>query len=691
MHHGRRLENFKALTSFPWHLAPVARREGPGARRPPPLNAGAAKTSRWPRSAPLASLIRKFPKLLMKPYQGSAHKTGPRPAPIRSFALSVAALWLILPNTQAGPTVGLWDTGSPFTDPPDRTHQADWKRVPTELFSLETDPAKAASDPGYYGREYSFQGDALVENTRLSALFSSAQGRVVLYAKPDVTPASGPSAGTTGWGQKIGEIIPLSPNAPTARIRHLDVLRNAGDEVVLSVTFAAPPAADVTTIFTFGKNEIVEIHPTATMSGVRMQGAIAYGVVPGFIGDDLIFGPTESPATTLALPAENMFLGLLPGEASTFVLTWPPGRQQLQLQQSARGSGPRTLTSVDLTLDGQSVYLAASTAPGLWHREELKPAFLEKDVALTWKKPFPARWKTQFAEAGVKTTFAFHDSPGQIWRGVPGSYSYPAWFNGDQAFYHLSKKVPPKGESLIYFLEGQDTPPGYLTPVDVLQATLGRSASAPILDVAGRRLRTHHRRGGESVHRACTCGYTEAIQVIFEAGQETTRRDYIKEAVEDMNYFVQRHVERIDEYQRFAAEITRFLQSTGTSAPELKPYLQELESIVRQIPQEFQVQQENMKSREHAQELTRQTLALTAAASPNNLATYKELLKSWRAMGGAQDYVVAQCHMIARKLFQEAGYGATEDPRRLTAAREIRNRCRQILRNPDGYEIWADY
>jgi len=70
---------------------------------------------------------------------------------------------------------------------------------------------------------------------------------------------------------------------------------------------------------------------------------------------------------------------------------------------------------------------------------------------------------------------------------------------------------------------------------------------------------------------------------------------------------------------------------------------------------------------------------------------YMELLKAWRAMGGAQDYVVASCHTITRKLFQEAGYACVDDPKAVAVAHEVRARCRQALRNPDGYEIWADY
>ena len=96
-------------------------------------------------------------------------------------------------------------------------------------------------------------------------------------------------------------------------------------------------------------------------------------------------------------------------------------------------------------------------------------------------------------------------------------------------------------------------------------------------------------------------------------------------------------------------------------------------------------------SPEHVTELTRKTLSLTSSKSTNNLPAYMELLKAWRAMGGAQDYVVAQCHMIARKLFQDAGYGCANDAKAVPVAQEVRTRCKQILRNPDGYEIWADY
>ena len=216
----------------------------------------------------------------------------------------------------------------------------------------------------------------------------------------------------------------------------------------------------------------------------------------------------------------------------------------------------------------------------------MKAGFLEKDVTLAWQRPFPAKWKTQLSEAGTKATYAFRSTKGTVWRGVPGSYDYPVWFDGETAMMRLGKKVPPKGDALIYFLEARETPLSVITPVDILKATLGRPICEAIMDPAGRQLRTHHKRGGDSVHRACTCGYTEAIEVVFKAREETGKKQFIADAVEDMIYFVRCHVERIAEYQRFADELTKHLRAQAKTAPELKPYLENLEQMIQVIPQE---------------------------------------------------------------------------------------------------------
>jgi hypothetical protein len=593
--------------------------------------------------------------------------------------LVAVAIGLSAARGEAAANVVVWDTCSHFADVVDIGNRTGWKVVPADLLMLEADPPKASSDPGYYGREYSFEGDAVIENGCLTAVLWSGKGRVAIYSK-------------AAPGRKIVEFVPLQMKAKPASISRRWVLQNTGDEAALEFSFSAAGSPDLSAVLSLGKTEIVEIKPAQHMKGISLLSPIEYGVVPSFIGDDLIYGRGRYfSADTLCIPSENIFLGLLKGENSVLVITWPEGKQQMRLGLGGGEQVGQFIGSVDFDNDGQSLYMAILEAPGIWHREELKPSYLEKDVAINWKRPFPARWITQLYEGEVETTFTFRESKGQIWRGVAGMYNYPVWFDGDSAFYYLSKKVPPKGESLIYFLEGKDTPASILTPVDIMKATLGRPTCDSILDVAGQKLRTHHRRGAVGIRRACTCGCTEAIEAVFKTGQEIEKKEYIEGAVGDMVFFVTEHMKRLSEYRAFAEDMTKLLRTTGSSQPELKAYLDSLIQIVQRIPEQYEVQKENIKSLEYTAELSRKTLALLQKKDPKNLPTCLDLGKDWRGMGGAQDGVLAEYHIIVRKLFQEAGYNGLNQPKAVDVAREIRRRCRQCLRNPDGYEIWPDY
>ena len=520
----------------------------------------------------------------------------------------------------------------------------------------------------------------MIENGHLIAVFRSAEGKVVVYSKAD------------SYEKRI-EIVPLQLKGKPATITSYNIIWNTGDETALEVSFSARGRTEkCSVIFSFDRKQIVEIKPGRDMKGISILGPIEYGIAPGFIGDDLIFDAREYPSiNTLCVPAENTFLGLLEGQNSMLVVTWPEGKQQMKLVPGDKQGERRLIESIDFENDGKSFYLALLEAGGIWHKEELKPSFLEKDVAVEWKRPFPAKWKTQLLEAGVRTTYNFRESEGRIWRAIAGRYTYPVWFKGEDTFYHLSKKIPPKGESIIYFLERRNTPVSVCTPVDIMKETLGRQLCNEILDIGGRKLRTHHRRGAQGVRRAATCGCTAAIEAVFKAGREVEQKDYVVGAVDDMVYFVTRHVERIGEYQDFARELMGFLNLQSKSSPDLKPFLESIVTITKQIHEEYDRQKENIKSLEYAAELAGETKALTKKKDPKNLKSCLALGEKWRAMGGAQDELLGKYHSITRKLCQEAGYGCVNQPKAVEIAEKIRVRCRKCLRNPDSYEIWADY
>ena len=579
----------------------------------------------------------------------------------------------------------IWDTMSPFTDTVDLRDRTGWKPIPTDLLALESNPFTAFSDPSYYGREYAFNGDAIVENEHITAVFSSKTGRVLIYSKADSN-------------FKKLEFVPLEFKDKPAGITHCTILQNTGDQAALEVTFSGE-GKNLSAVIALDRTGIVDIKPGRNFKGISLISPIEHGIVPNFIGDDLIFSPGQyASMDTLNVPSENLFVGLLAGQNDMLVVTWPEGKQQIKLvlggNQQVIGTPygePRLVESIDFENDGKSLYLALLSAPGIWHKEELKPTYLEKDVTIDWKRPFRAKWITQLSEGRVQTTYTFRESKDKIWRGVIGHYTYPVWFSADNASYRLSKKIPPKGQSIIYFLERKDTPASVLAPVDIIKATLGRQTYDAILDLPGRKLRTHHRRGAEGVRRACTCGCTGAIQAVFDADQEVQKKEYVEGAVDDMVYFVERHMERIGEYQEFAGDMMVFLNRTQKSAGELKPYLDRMEKIVQEIPQEYRRQEELIMNLKYSDELAQQTKALARKKGPGNRPAYTELSKKWRRMGGAQDDLVAQCHRITRKLFQEAGYGCTSSPKAVAIAQQIRTRCTKCLRNADGYEIWVDY
>src|SRR4051812_21389703 len=114
---------------------------------------------------------------LMKP---SATVNAPE-SPLRKIArlglLAIGAGLSAILQTAAAGTVAVWGTGAHLADSADAENRAAWKSVPSDLFALEAEPLKAASDPGYYGLEYSFKGDAVVENRKVAAVFWSAMGR----------------------------------------------------------------------------------------------------------------------------------------------------------------------------------------------------------------------------------------------------------------------------------------------------------------------------------------------------------------------------------------------------------------------------------------------------------------------------------------------------------------------------------
>jgi hypothetical protein len=554
--------------------------------------------------------------------------------------------------------IQIWDTSSPLLRSLDQTSvqaKTGWSIIPT-------------------GEAYSPKGDLVLENEYLYTAFLSKEGKVVIHSKS---------------GKRRAELTPLQSKGKPAIIASCKVSTHTGNKAIVEANFAAE-GTELPVVFSFSRKQVIQVKPSGSVKGISLSSPLEYAIVPNLISDDLIFTREaySSVDTTLYIPSENLFLGLLEGEESMLFTTWPEGRQEISLPLAKS----RLFESVDFENDGKPLYLAILDAPGIWHKEELKPSYLEKVVAVDWKRPFPAKWITQLYEDGLKTTYTFRESePGTqgFWRAGVGWYTYPVWFNEGRAFYHLSKKVPPEGESLTYFLERKGTPVSISTPVDIMKQTLDSQLYNSITDPEGRRNRSLTR--PNCAIGTATCEVTDGLKPIFEAREEVEKKDIVKGGAEDMVYFLTAERERALEYQEFAHEMMDFLASTKKDEPELGWFLNRMENIAEEIIEAYEHEKENIKDLDYARELAIKTQALTERNDLGNFAAFMKLKGEWTGMGGAIDDLNRKLHTTTRKLFQEAGYSCIKQPEAVKIAEEIRKRTVKCLRRPGGYEIWSNY
>lgn len=99
----------------------------------------------------------------MKPYRDIANYELPLWKIALIFLLVTNPEISIAQRTQQTASTIVWDTQLPFVNTVDIRDKNNWKVVPADLLTLELDPSAAVSDPAYYGREYSFKGDVVVE------------------------------------------------------------------------------------------------------------------------------------------------------------------------------------------------------------------------------------------------------------------------------------------------------------------------------------------------------------------------------------------------------------------------------------------------------------------------------------------------------------------------------------------------
>ncbi|MCD6364419.1 MAG: hypothetical protein J7M14_00940 [Planctomycetes bacterium] len=251
-------------------------------------------------------------------------------------------------------------------------------------------------------------------------------------------------------------------------VESCNVIDSDKNQATMKIEFAARgKLKPVEATVVFDPTGSIAIEPGVNLAGVRVEAPMRYAVIPSRLMDQTICPAAKyAPAARLHLPAENLFLGLSRGGRGSIILAWPGDGQTVKAIRNTRSGGGALFEAVEVMLAGKRIHIKAVDLAGIWHRRTLTDRMLEKNVQLKWRRPFKATWIAQLKELQRPATFLFANKAKKSWAPGMGRYQWPAWFEGDKAFLHLGKKIPPEGEAIIFPLVGHvDTPYGFLLDV----------------------------------------------------------------------------------------------------------------------------------------------------------------------------------------------------------------------------------
>ena len=507
-------------------------------------------------------------------------------------------------------------------------------------------------------------GKLVLQNADWTAVFSKEEGALLLYSK----------------SKETIRIVPFYMGKAQT-VLSCGVIEDKGNLVGVKASFSAGQD-QIEGSFFFDQEGAIQIQPAQNMKGILIFGEISFGVIPAPPLEDLIYDPKEyPPAAQIYLPSENLFLGLLKGEDRLFFCAWPYGHQKVRLllEDGAKEAGTaRIIEAVEIQLDGKSAYLRSISAPGIWHREELRRTYLGRDIEINWRKPFSAKWKTQLLEGEIETSFYFGTEKHRTWRPNFGFYNYPAWFWGENAFLHLGKKVPPKGQALIYALEEHRD-----TPVEFVRARLG--------SISTLKPRVGLRRYPWDSVGIQNCDGRAWVKWIFKLGYQTREKEFLQEVMADFLYSINVDKGRLDEYEDFIPRMKEKIDSwieEEKDDPEVKLFLTQMKEKIQELEGEYWDKMHASPASEHLREETDVINQLKVLIEEEGLEVYPKIcylldkIQLWSDI----EAVPGRVGGLFREMFQKAGYGCAHNMDIVNYAEEIRRDIREFLINGESHE-----
>ena len=184
----------------------------------------------------------------------------------RQFLLKIVLILLMAANSgmlkaqehTVIANIQIWDTLSPFLNQIDIQHKTGWKAVPVGTVDA-----------------YSSKGDIIIENEFLTAVFSSKSGKVIIYSNhcEALQQLHRGYLRIRESGKKRMELIPLQLKGKEVSMISCKIISKTANEATVEVNYSVKEAGrNVTAVFSFNSNQIIEVKPTGNINGRSVSG-----------------------------------------------------------------------------------------------------------------------------------------------------------------------------------------------------------------------------------------------------------------------------------------------------------------------------------------------------------------------------------------------------------------------------------
>lgn len=546
------------------------------------------------------------------------------------------------------------------------------------------------------------QGDAVISNGRIALVVRRQESAAELHS-------------LEGSGAVVrARLRLLSANGERAeRLERLALLENTKGSAAVEVVYQTARGSKIAARLRIKRGDIaVQAEPGIGAGKLRVESPGRFVVLPDFFADDIALDAVTLPPDAVDVPSENMLLHLSGSSDAIAMCVFENREQDVKLTLAGQGN-QRLISGSEIGFGGKKIWVAVLATPRIWHALDLTAADKGKSLPLDWTMPFLAQWRVDFSRANglvdswdmllqhkkgaeyIKPAWfggpaeKVNDATRRRFTEVLGFFPYPAWSDPSRRGYvqpldlttrtKFVSVLTYQGPVLVYpFNRLAETPPDVFTMVDVARNTLGVGPCEYLLDLEGQK---------QEYRGAATCNVQDALDKIYEKGEQRSRRPDVEKNLGDALVFVTHIRARIAAYVEFGHKIRRYLADQKQAHPELAAPLAELEQIAQELDGRFAEREERIQSPARVASMNDDFRKnVLDYDGPDALARCQKYTAALVRIGGNQDKLVAECRWVVRTLRQRAGLMVALDARLAPLAAEIRARTQEVLRNPANHE-----